>query len=212
MVAHSAHSHDAIGAPASASTTIGEQRFVVPGVTWKDYLVVRDVLDSPGIRMTYLEGMLELMSPSPAHEQSKKLIARLVEIFALERNVPLYGYGSTTFRREAAERGAEPDECWVRGGTLREMPDIALEVVMTSGGIDKLAVYAGLRVPEVWFYEGGAFRLFRLGADGYAPIDASVAVPELDFVLLTAYAGRTDQHEAVLEFRDRLRNAAGSTQ
>lgn len=195
--------------PQAASVgPVGEQRFVVHGVTWKDYTILRDVLDVAGLRMTYLEGMLELMSPSPDHEQSKTLIARLVEVFALERNVPLYGYGSATFRKEAVARGAEPDECWVRGGALVGMPDIALEVVMTSGGIPKLAVYEKLGVPEVWFFEDGRFRLFRLGASGYEAITASVVVPELDFAVLAAYASRGDQHEAVVEFRDRLRSGA----
>ena len=57
---------------------------------------MREVLDEiPGLKLTYLGGALELMSPSPEHEVVKKRIARLVELFALERNVPLYGYGLT---------------------------------------------------------------------------------------------------------------------
>ena len=190
---------------ASPSKRVGEQRFVINSVSWKDYTILRAALDVPGLRMTYLEGMLELMSPSPDHEQSKKLIARLVEIFAIERDVPLYGYGSTTFRHEAVERGAEPDECWVRGGKLLAMPDIALEVVMTSGGINKLTVYEKLGVPEVWFFEDDSFRLFALEAGGYVGIERSRIVPELDFGVLASYAARTDQHEAVVAYRDRLR-------
>jgi Uma2 family endonuclease len=126
-------------------------------------------------------------------------------VFALERNVPLYGYGSATFRREAEARGAEPDECYVRGGPLADMPDVAIEVVLTSGGIDKLAVYEKLGVAEVWFFEDGEFHLHRLGAAGYEAIASSIVVPELDIALLSTYARRADQHEAVLEFRDQLR-------
>ena len=59
--------------------------------------------------MTYLEGSLEIMSPSRRHEVEKKQIARLLELFCLERDIPLYGYGSTTFRKEEHERGLEPD-------------------------------------------------------------------------------------------------------
>lgn len=194
-----------LAAPATATATVGDQRLTLRGVAWKDYTLLRAVLDAPGLRMTYLDGALELATPSLDHEQSKTLIARLVEIFALERDVPLYGYGSATFREDAVARGAEPDECWVRGGALVGKPDIALEVVMTSGGIPKLAVYEKLGVPEVWFFEDGRFRLFRLGAAGYEAITASVVVPELDFAVLAAYASRVDQHEAVVGFRDRLR-------
>ncbi|MGK3997496.1 hypothetical protein [Sorangium sp. So ce1024] len=71
------------------------------GVSWHTYVRLRDELDTPGLRMTYCEGTLELTRPSIEHEATKTCIARLIEIFALERDVPLYGYGSTTFRREA---------------------------------------------------------------------------------------------------------------
>jgi len=43
-----------------------------------------------------------------------------------------------------------------------EIPDIAVEVTISSGGIDKLAVYQGLGVPEVWFWQGGKFSLYCL--------------------------------------------------
>lgn len=169
--------------------------------------MLRELLDSPGLRMTYLEGALELMTPSPLHEIQKTTIARLIELFAIERDVPLYGYGSTTFKSEAAERGLEPDECYVIGGELRDVPDIALEVVVKSGGIDKLAVYQGLGVREVWFFEQGRFALYGLGETGYRALDTSEFVPDLDFDVLATYAVRTDQHEAVMEFRETLRRA-----
>lgn len=194
-----------VSGPSGRPAQDGEQRFIVHGVSWKDYTILRDVLDVPGVRMTYLDGMLELMSPSPAHEHAKTLIARLIEIFAIERDVPLQGYGSTTFRREATNRGAEPDECYVRGGPLRDVPDIAIEVVMTSGGIDKLAVYEKLGVPEVWFFDSDEFTLHRLGPSGYVSVPQSTVVPELDLELLATFARRSDQHEAVRAFRDRLR-------
>lgn len=55
------------------------------------------------------------MSPSRRHGGYEKRIARLIELYALERGVPLSGYGSTTFRAAVAERGLEPDECYVLG-------------------------------------------------------------------------------------------------
>lgn len=76
---------------------------LIHGVTWKDYVILREALDTPGLRMTYLEGMLELMSPSKAHERNKKTVARLIELYAFLGRLPLIGYGSTAFRREAKE-------------------------------------------------------------------------------------------------------------
>ncbi|HKE13517.1 MAG TPA: Uma2 family endonuclease [Kofleriaceae bacterium] len=183
----------------------GEHRVVINGVPWQTYSAIRELLDQPGLRMTYIEGTLELMTPSPLHELRKKTIARLLEVFALERDVPLVGYGQTTFRREAKQRGLEPDECYVLGGELRDAPDIALEVVVTSGGIGKLPVYAGLGVREVWFFEDDAFRLYQLVREEYQAIDRSVLIPALDFTVLTRFASRADQHEAVREYRELLR-------
>lgn len=183
-----------------------EQRMLIYGVSWKDYVILREALDTPGLRMTYSEGVLELMSPSRTHELRKTTIARLVELYAFLRDLPLAGYGSTTFRNEAKERGAEPDECYRVGSLMRdgEIPDIALEVIHTSPLLDKLHVYSGLGVPELWIYENDGFKLYRLSETGYVPIERSVHLPELDFSLISDLAVREDQHQALRELRDRL--------
>jgi Uma2 family endonuclease len=185
-----------------------EDRFVVlHGVEWKTYCAVRELFDSPGIRMTYLKGALEIMSPSRRHEAYKTSIARLIELFALERDVPLLGYGSTTFRQALAERGLEPDECYVLGREMSDddYPDIALEVVLTSGGIDKLEVYRGLGVREVWFWQHGRFGIHRLGESGYEAQTRSAFLPTLDFEELAPFAAQADQHAALKAYRDLLR-------
>ena len=139
----------AVPVPPSPAERSGDQRFILRGIPWQTYVSLREANDTPGLRMTYDRGALELMRPSPEHEDLKTTIARLIEVYASERDVPLYGYGSTTFRRQAKEQGLEPDECYCLGGKLRDVPDIAIEVVLSSGGIDKLPIYAGLGVPEV---------------------------------------------------------------
>jgi Uma2 family endonuclease len=193
--------------PSEPARDLGEQRMLVHGVTWKDYVVLRAALDTPGLRMTYCEGMLELISPGRLHELRKKSVARLVELYAIERDLPLVGYGSTTFRQEAKERGAEPDECY-RVGTLMkegELPDIVLEVIETNPLLDKLHVYAGFEVPEVWLFQHGAFELHRMADAGYERIEQSGFLPDLDFGLIARLAMREDQHEALRELRSLLR-------
>jgi len=184
-----------------------EQRILVNGVRWKDYVILREALDTPGLRMTYLDGSLEIMSPSLAHERNKKSIARLVELYAFLRRLPLNGYGSTTFRREAKQRGAEPDECYcVRGRQLDEgeFPDIVLEVIETSPLLDKLEVYRGFDVPEVWLFREGAFELYQLVGGAYAAISRSALLPDLDFAVIAELALRPDQQEALYELQQRL--------
>lgn len=183
-----------------------EQRILLRDVPWSTYVVLRDSIDSPGTRMTYLEGALEIMSPSREHEVDKKQIARLLELFCLERDIPLFGYGSTTFRKEERKRGLEPDECYCRGGD-REIPDIALEVVVTHGAIDKLEVYRGLGIREVWVFEKGRFRVLALRDERYAEIPTSEVLPEADLARIAHFASQTDQHAALRAFRDELRES-----
>ena len=185
-----------------------DQFVVLQGVDWRTYSVLRELLDSPGVRLTYLRGALEIASSSRRHEDYKKRIARLVELFALERGIPLYGYGCATFRREARERGLEPDECYAVGEDLREYPDIALEVALTSGGIDKLAVYEGLDVREVWFWKGDHIELFAREGESFRPVERSLLIPDLDFAALARFALHPDQHQALIEYRDWLRATA----
>jgi Uma2 family endonuclease len=186
-------------------TSPDEHRFLLHGIDWRTYSVLRELLDSPGLRMTYLEGALELMSPSRRHEVVKSMLGRLIEVFALDRDVPLYAYGSTTFKAEAKQAGLEPDECYALGQEMRDVPDVAIEVVLTSGGLPKLKAYERLRVPEVWFWSDEGFRIYRLGADGYEPIASSGLIASLDLDLLTRYVRREDQPVAVREYREALR-------
>ncbi len=185
----------------------GEQRVLLSGVPWDTYVALRDAVGTPGVRMTYCAGELEIMSPLPDHEDAKTTLARLIETYAIERDVPLYGYGSTTFRSAAKAHGLEPDECYCVGHRLHDFPDIAIEVVLTSGGIEKLPVYAGLGVREVWFWEGDAFHLHALRAGGYEAIRASELLPGLDLDVVASFARRADQHASVRAFRDWLREA-----
>jgi Uma2 family endonuclease len=112
---------------------------------------------------------------------------------------------ATTYRREAGARGLEPDECYFLEPRKGPYPDIAIEVVIESGGIDKLDIYRGLGVREVWFWENDAFHLHALSGEGHVAVIRSAIVPGLDFELLATFVRRDDQHRAVLEFRDLLR-------
>jgi Uma2 family endonuclease len=169
-----------------------ERRFVLHGVPWRTYVALRDELDQggAGVKMTYLEGTLELMSPSMLHEDAKKIIARLIEVWAMEHDVDLRGFGGTTFRREAKARGLEPDECY-KLGKLEEdgVPDIALEVIVSSALVDKMAVYAGLGVAEVWEWRPGSatIAVHRLVGGTYERRERSEALPDLDLAVVARF-------------------------
>jgi Uma2 family endonuclease len=182
-----------------------EEKITLYGVTWEQYdTLVSMFMDKfPALRMTYLEGTLEIMGTSSEHERLKKIIARLLEMYAVEKRITLNGYGNTTFRKEIKQRGLEPDECYCLGA-LREVPDIAIEIALTSGGIDKLSVYQGLGVTEVWFWQNDQFILYRLREEAYMQIACSEFLPDLDLVLLSQFVNYDNQTEAVIAYRDVL--------
>jgi Uma2 family endonuclease len=191
-----------------------EQRLIVSDVTWEQYntLVNAYVDEYPSLRMTYLNGVLEIMTTSNEHERLKTIIARLLEMCFVEKSIYLNGYGQTTLRKEIAQRGLEPDECYCFG-ELKEVPDIAIEIVLTSGGIDKLEVYRGLGIPEVWYWlaKQKQWQLYHLRNElnepKYENIARSEFIPDLDFDLLTQFIGATNQTEAVIAYRDALRTS-----
>ncbi|WP_394823813.1 Uma2 family endonuclease [Pendulispora albinea] len=191
------------------SESLDEQRMLLTGISWKEYVILRELLDRRNLRITYCKGALELMTTSRKHELWKTTVARLVELYALERHLPLVGYGSTTFQSAVEERGTEPDECYRLGTSMRdgEYPDIVLEVISKNPLVDKLEVYKGFNVPEVWLFKDGVFELYRLNDGVYARIERSRFLPELDFELLAPFVTREDQHQAVFELRDILRKA-----
>jgi Uma2 family endonuclease len=190
-----------------------EARVLLRRVPWNVYeALVEACVEESGVRMSYLKGDLEIMTPSPRHERRKSLVGRLLEAYAEELDLVLNAYGSTTFKSEASERGAEPDECYV----LREVadeeglvaPDLVIEIVETSWKIDKLEIYRGLGVPEVWVWRSLAPEIHVLHESGYIAGARSRLLPELDVEMLASFSGRADQMRAVKEYRARLRAMA----
>ena len=133
----------------------------------------------------------------------------LIEAFGDESGIELTGAGSWTLKKSQRECGAEPDECYIVGPPGKEVPDFAIEVVWTSGGLDKLEIYRRLGVPEVWIWQEGRIDVWRLGADGYTPGTSSRVLPDLDLEMLGRYLDRPLQTAAVREYRAALRALRG---
>ncbi len=182
---------------------------VLRGATWRDYQRLREIRgDHSAPRLTYLEGTLEIMSPSQSHEAIKSIIGRLVEVWCLEHGVEFGTYGSWTLESEHHSRGAEPDECYVFGDVdAAERPDLAIEVVWTTGGINKLEVYRKLGVREVWYWRRGRIQPYVLRAERYHEVARSERFPELDIDQLAGFVERTPTSRAIREYRAALRGA-----
>jgi Uma2 family endonuclease len=180
---------------------------VLRDVTWADYQRLLEIRgDRPVPRLTYLEGALELMTPSRPHESLKSMIGRLVDAWCLEKGVGITPYGSWTLESKEAARGVEPDECYVLGDIAEpERCDLAIEVAWSRGGLDKLEVYRKLGVKEVWIWKAGAIDVFALRDEQYVPIERSQLLPGIDLPALLQFVDVRPMTRAVTEYRASLR-------
>ena len=184
-----------------------EDHFVhLSGVTWDDYQRLLEIRgDHSAPRFTYLEGTLEIMSPSRSHESIKSLIGRLVEIYCLERGIDFSTYGSWTLESKESDRGAEPDECYVFGHVPEpQRPDLAIEVVWTSGGLNKLEVYRKLGVREIWYWRKGRIQVHLLQGERYEAASASEVLSGIDLGELASFIDRPTTSQAMREYREAL--------
>ena len=195
-----------------------EDRYITDGVSWQHYeALLAKRGDSSGCRVIYLDGVLEIVAPSRRHESGKTRIGTLLEIYFLETDTEYFPLGSATFRLQEQRGGAEPDESYCLGAE-KEFPDLAIEVVLTSGGINRLAVYQRLGIQEVWFWQYDRFFLYHLREEspiqfvstyGYEALTRSELLPNLDIELLAAYVRHANPLTATKEFRQRLREQLG---
>ena len=169
---------------------VPERRVVLTGVSWATYeRLLDDLKDSGSPRLTFDKGVLEVMSPSPEHEESNRTIALLVEVLAEEFGIDIRSLGSTTFRREDLGQGFEPDSCFyvqneprVRGKREIDLavdppPDLVVGVDITSPSLPKLPLYARVAVPEVWRYDGERMTVYSLTAGIYETAEVSAVLP-----------------------------------
>lgn len=193
--------------PAGEYVPTADQRIVMHNVPWSHFeiqLVMRG--DVAGPRIAYLDGALELMSPSKGHERTKSYLGRLLEVYALERDLELSPYGSWTLKEAPKLAGAEPDECYLVGPDQdRDRPDLVIEVIWTSGSIDKLEIYRRLHVGEVWIWKDDVLSVYVLADGGYQAAARSALFPELDLALLCSFLDRRSATEAQRAFRAALR-------
>ena len=168
-----------------------ESRFFI-SATWQEYLKYLEAVGDRPIRVTFDRGRLELLSPSPAHERAKKLLATLLEALLADWNLDYEALGSTTFRREDLERGLEPDECyWLREAayvrTLLELdltrdpaPELVIEIEITSSILNRLSLFHAMKVTEIWrLTRKGELVVLGWTPEGYAVLPLSAVVSGL---------------------------------
>ncbi len=180
-----------------------DQRIVLQG-TWEQFkLIQKGTEGSPGVRLSFYDGAIEILMPGREHEFFSRIIGYLVMTFCFERGIRCLPTGSMTQEKEGVS-SVQADESYCIGSP-KPSPDLSIEVVFTSGGEAKLARYRALGVREVWFWEDGVFALYHLCGDGYERTQRSqlAGLEELDMLLLSrcVLIAETNELEAIAEFR-----------
>jgi Uma2 family endonuclease len=185
---------------------IQEKLVTLTDVSWEEFKGIEAQLkNNRSVRLSYLSGILEIMSPiGDKHEYVKRTLAYLLEAYMRELGIRFYGRGGFTLEEPGYASGT-PDESYCIG-TDKKTPDIVIEIIVTSGTIDRKELFKPKKVPEVWFWKSDEIKIFWLNEVGeYQEVNRSGFFPNLDPALLLKYIGHPDQYDAVTEFVQAIR-------
>ena len=183
-----------------------DQRIIHHG-TWEQFKLIQKGFDgSPGVRLFYHDETIEILMPGQDHEMFSRIICYLLMTFLTDRGIFFQPTGAMTQEKEGVA-SVQADESYCIG-SLKPIPDLSIGVIFTSGSISKLNRYKALGVPEVWFWEDGQLRLYRLQDNSYEQIERS-QLPGLHDLNLNLFKrcilmADTDAGEAIRTFRQEI--------
>jgi Uma2 family endonuclease len=194
-----------------------DRRVTLHGVSWETYEhLLADLADRSAPRLTFDQGVLEIMSPTAEHEEYNRTLAALVELVANELRVNIRRLGSTTFKRKDLVKSFEPDSCFyiqsaprIRGKRRIELPqdpppDLLIEIDITSSSLDRFPLFAHAGIPEVWRYDGSRVQFLQLTDEHYVEVSHSLALPILTSEVVTQFLEESLELESA-EWSLRLR-------
>ncbi len=164
-----------------------DQTFSLSGMTWADY----EKFDSEeylGYKVSYFNGVITLVSPSKNHERIAQTIAILVVAYCRQFNLLYFPMGSTRLSNKP-NAGKEPDVAYAFN-TDKDIPDLAIEVIFSSGSVDDLKKYQSIGVKEVWFWKNNQITFYQLQNKDYIEISSSLFLPNLTSKTLEKFVNR----------------------
>jgi len=187
-----------------------EQRLLLPrNYSWQEFVVLENLLASSGsFRITYLDGWIELMTVGEPHELIKKSLAILLEAYFVEMGIEFIPVGNATRRGEEKGTSFEPDESYYLG-EKKDNPDLAIEVILTSGSLEKLEKYRRFKIPEVWLWENNQLYVYALISSEYHLVNYSQLLPDLDLDLLVRCVLMPSRLEAMNAFKAGMHQPLG---
>ncbi len=171
------------------------QQLLLQNISWEDFEeILEDLGENRSSRISYSNGVLEIMVPLPEHEKYKEIIGDIVKILLDELEIDFESLGSTTFKNKQMTQAVEPDACFylknyqaVIGKDRLDLsidppPDLAIEIDITNR--TQLDNYLLLKVPELWRYTRKGFQLNLLEGNRYIESQTSPNFPDIPIIEL----------------------------
>ncbi|MFZ1028561.1 MAG: Uma2 family endonuclease [Limnoraphis robusta] len=205
------------------------QKIIVPpghqillkDISWHEFeQILEELGESRASRLSYSDGVLEMITPSLEHEKDKEIIGDLFKILLDALNIDFEALGSTTFKSEQMTQAIEADTCFyienhqaVIGKnrinlTVDPPPDLAIEIDITSR--TKFDNYRLLGVPELWRYSQKGLEINLLQFGEYVKSETSPNFPGIPIIELmntvVEKALTQGRSQAVREFRQWIKD------
>ncbi len=164
-----------------------DQTLRLAGMSWADYEKFNSQ-EYPGFRVSFFNGVITLVSPSQNHEVIAEVINYLIVAYCKKINLLYYPMRSTRLSNKPLA-GKEPDVSF-SFGVRKEIPDLAVEVIFSSGNVDDLKKYQSIGVAEVWLWQDNRLTFYHLEQDKYIEIASSIFLTNLAAKDLEGFVNR----------------------
>ena len=195
---------------------------ILRGTNWQNYeQIIDSVGEANSLRISFDGQSVKIMTLSIKHEKRVRFFERLIDRLSSRKRINILSFGSATMKKNAAERGAEPDCMFYVQNVGRVAhqetidfnrdvpPDIVVEVDIQHASDDKFEIYAALSIPEFWLYDGRKLNIYRLENNRYVSMESSQSLPILTADALTNLLNRLpneEQFNLLNEFETWLEN------
>lgn len=178
------------------------------GLSWSEYLDLREDSANDHLRMHYSNEDLLLMTTGDLHERLARLIDLYLTVWARANGIRLMSYGRWTMFAKSDQKGLEPDNCYY----IRDIPDVtgqrelnlesdpppqlAVEVDITTDSGFKFEIYRALGIQEVWIWRAGRLVAYAFQNDAFVAVESSRLIPGFPLTraaeLITAHYNSDD--------------------
>ena len=181
----------------SKQDNISDHIYIFQGAEWTGYIqLLEKIGDISWCRISYLDGILELMCPGKRHENINRNMESLIVSYCDYKEIDYILMGSTTYKIENLKSGKEPDSSYMFGEP-KEVADLAIEINFSSSNIEDLEKFKNLGIQEVWIWDkNDDLKFYFLENSEYTVIQSSFFVKDIQPEIIKKYVLLMNHNES----------------